>query len=166
MILQALVKYYETLSQEGKIAKQGWSKENVSDRIILDEEGHLTGIVSIRNMVRRGKKDVPVDSKMMVPAHAVKTNDVKASFLCDKYSYIFGIIDENKIKNDVYKQYKNRDEEVVKEKIQEKIEKETEKAKKSFIASQSLHLSLLEKCKNPIAKAIKKLIRLGIILLS
>ena len=156
MILQALVKYYETLSQEGKIAKQGWSKENVSDRIILDEEGHLTGIVSIRNMVRRGKKDVPVDSKMMVPAHAVKTNDVKASFLCDKYSYIFGIIDENKIKNDVYKQYKNRDEEVVKEKIQEKIEKETEKAKKSFIASQSLHLSLLEKCKNPIAKAIKK----------
>lgn len=156
MILQALVDYYEILSQKGKIAKQGWSKENVSDRIILDEEGHLTGIISVRNMVRRGKRDVPVDAKMMVPEHAVKTSGVKASFLCDKYTYIFGIIDEDKIKNDVYKQYKNRDDEIVNEKIQKKIEKETEKAKESFIASQSLHLSLLEKCKNPIAKAIKK----------
>lgn len=154
MILQALVKYYETLSKMGKIVKQGWSKENVSDRIVLDEEGHLAGIISARNKVQRGKKEIHVDAKIIVPEHAVKTSGVRASFLCDKYTYVFGIINEEKIKNDINNKYEN--DKNKKEILQKQIEKEKNKAEKSFAASKQLHVSLLSKSQSPIAKAIVK----------
>ena len=39
MILQALVKYYEELVQQGKAAKPGWCQAKVSHAIELNADG-------------------------------------------------------------------------------------------------------------------------------
>ena len=67
MILQALVRYYETLLKQGKVEEPGWSVAKVSAEIQLDEEGKLLGILSLRNEVQRGKKTALTDSLLQVP---------------------------------------------------------------------------------------------------
>ena len=39
MILQALVKYYEDLTEEGKVAREGWCQAKVSYALNLSREG-------------------------------------------------------------------------------------------------------------------------------
>ena len=41
MILQALVKYYEELVQQGKAAKPGWCQAKVSHAIELNADGTI-----------------------------------------------------------------------------------------------------------------------------
>ena len=39
MILQALTRYYETLADQGKIARPGWAKSRVSYALRLSTDG-------------------------------------------------------------------------------------------------------------------------------
>ena len=96
MILQALVHLYDELCKQGKIAEEGWGIAKVSHRIVLDEDGHLQGIVSAKKKVQRGKKEIEIPSEMIVPLPVTRSSGVKANFLCDNSSYFFGKDDKGK----------------------------------------------------------------------
>ena len=96
MILQALVHLYDELCKQGKIAEEGWGIAKVSHRIVLDEDGHLQGIVSAKKKVQRGRKEIEVPSEMIVPLPVTRSSGVKANFLCDNSSYFFGKDDKGK----------------------------------------------------------------------
>lgn len=44
MILQALVKYYENLAEQGKVSRLGWCHAKVSYEINLSSMGDIIGI--------------------------------------------------------------------------------------------------------------------------
>ena len=46
MILQALVKHYENLAEQGKVSRLGWCHAKVSYEIELSPEGDVVGITS------------------------------------------------------------------------------------------------------------------------
>lgn len=97
MILQSLVQLYEVLKeQKKKVPEPGWGKAKVSYRIMLDKKGNLRGLVSTSHMEKRGQKDVPVPTDMRVPEQEKRSSGVKANFLCDTSSYVFGIDDKGK----------------------------------------------------------------------
>ena len=56
MILQALVKYYENLAEQGKVSRLGWCHAKVSYEINLSSEGDIIGITSRKIADMRGKK--------------------------------------------------------------------------------------------------------------
>ena len=91
MILQALVKYYETLLKQGKVEEPGWSAAKVSAEIQLDEEGKLLGILFLQNEVQRGKKTVLTDPLLQVPEVFKRSSGVRPNFLYDGSSYFFGV---------------------------------------------------------------------------
>ena len=55
MILQALVKYYENLAEQGKVSRLGWCHAKVSYEINLSSEGDIIGITSRKIEDMRGK---------------------------------------------------------------------------------------------------------------
>ena len=56
MILQALVKYYEILAEQGKIAKMGWGEYEISYAINIEEDGSISNIVAFEDEDNRGRK--------------------------------------------------------------------------------------------------------------
>ena len=66
MILQALVKYYENLAEQGKVSRPGWCHEKVSYEINLSKTGEVLGITSRKVEDIRGKKTIWVDRKSVV----------------------------------------------------------------------------------------------------
>ena len=92
MILQELVKYYETLAERGEIALEGWSKEKVSYSLELDREGKPLKILSLGVEEENGKgKTVRKPKLMEVPERVSRTSGVSANFLCDNAKYMLGI---------------------------------------------------------------------------
>lgn len=157
MILQALVRYYEMLLKFGQIERPGWTKENVSDKIILNGKGELTGILSVRNTVVRKNKEYSIDVKLTVPEHQGRTSGIRAYFLCDKLSYILGLIDEEKIKQKVESELSNDTNLTTaqrNDRIQRAIQKEKSQALKEFEASKQLHHKILDGSNDPVAEAI------------
>lgn len=67
MILQALVKHYETLLEQGKVSRQGWCQAKVSYALDIDREGKLLGIISLKQEEVRGKKTAWVPQMAEVP---------------------------------------------------------------------------------------------------
>ena len=67
MILQALVKYYENLAEQGKVSRLGWCHAKVSYEINLSSEGDIIGITSRKIEDMRGKKVVWVPTNLVVP---------------------------------------------------------------------------------------------------
>ena len=59
MILQSLVKQYDALADRGKITKVGWSIAKVSYALVIDKNGGLVAIVSIKQQSPDGKKTFP-----------------------------------------------------------------------------------------------------------
>ena len=51
MILQELVKYYETLARDGKTALPGWCSAKVSYIIRLNSKGKIEGIIPAQKEV-------------------------------------------------------------------------------------------------------------------
>ena len=98
MILQALVRYYETLLKQGKVEEPGWSAARVSAEIQLDEDGKLLGALSLQNEVQRGKKTVLADSLLQVPEVFKRSSGVRPNFLYDNSSYFFGVDGKGKPK--------------------------------------------------------------------
>ena len=67
MILQALVKHYETLADADKDTRQGWCHAKVSFGINLSKDGDIKGIISLKREAERGKKTVWLPSLIIVP---------------------------------------------------------------------------------------------------
>lgn len=128
MILQALVKYYETLLKQGKVEEPGWSAAKVSAEIQLDEEGKLLGILSLRNEVQRGKKTVLTDPLLQVPEVFKRSSGVRPNFLYDGSSYFFGVDSKGKPKRSI----------------------------QCFEAARTFHHQLLDGCDSPVAQGVLK----------
>lgn len=124
MILQSLVKYYKSLEKEGKIEGFGWGTAKVSDRIVLDKQGKLLGIISAKNTNGKGKKEIP--TIMNVPEQVKRSSGIAANFLCDTSTYILGMDGKGKSK----------------------------RAADSFAASKKLHHEILDGLDSEIARAI------------
>lgn len=54
MILQALVKLYEDLAAQGKIARPGWSPVQVSWALCLDAGGRLIQVIPLLERQKNG----------------------------------------------------------------------------------------------------------------
>jgi CRISPR-associated protein Csd1 len=88
MMLHALNGYYERMldDPDAGMPAYGTSIENISFALVLGEDGSLRAIEDLR--VENGNAKRP--RKMPVPAAVTRTSGVKANFLWDKASYIFG----------------------------------------------------------------------------
>ncbi|MCM1307913.1 MAG: type I-C CRISPR-associated protein Cas8c/Csd1 [Butyrivibrio sp.] len=126
MILQALVNRYEDLLKKGAISEPGWGKANVSFGLNLNGDGEVIGLLSLKISKPSGKKTVLAPQSMEVPQPVKRSVDIKANFLCDNSTYIFG--------------------------VDEKGNKE--RAKQCFCACRELHLKLLKNAESEAALAI------------
>lgn len=91
MILQALVKHYENLAEQGKVSRLGWCQAKVSFEINLSKDGDVIGITSRKVEEPRGKKLVWIPAALMVPEMVSRSSGVSANFLCDNSKYMLGI---------------------------------------------------------------------------
>lgn len=91
MILQALVKHYKTLAEQGKVSRQAWCRAKVTYALDIDTDGNLLGIISLKQEEERGKKTVWVPQMVEVPEMAARSSGVSANFLCDNSKYLLGI---------------------------------------------------------------------------
>ncbi len=91
MILQSLVRHYETLAADGKITVPGWSMAKVSYALELSRTGDLIGVIPLKQEELRGKKTVTVPRLIPVPQQVSRSSGTLANFLCDNTSYILGI---------------------------------------------------------------------------
>lgn len=91
MILQALVKYYENLAEQGNVSRLGCCHAKVSYEINLSLEGDIIGITSRKIEDMRGKKAVWVPANLVVPEMVTRSSGVAANFLCDNSKYMLGI---------------------------------------------------------------------------
>lgn len=106
MILQALVKEYEVLAEQGVLDRPGWSSVGVSYALDLDEEGALLGILTLKEPVtiqkKGGKTETKqVPQKMALPEPVKRTVGISPNFLCDNSSYFLGIDNKGKPKRAV-----------------------------------------------------------------
>lgn len=90
MILQALVRYHEALSRQGKLPLQGFGEVKVSYALMLSQTGELKGILSLMREEKRGKKTVIVPSTMILPEPVVKTVGIVSNFLFENATYFLG----------------------------------------------------------------------------
>ncbi len=91
MILQALVKHYETLADEQKVSRQGWCHAKVAFAINLSADGKITNIIPLKREETNGKKTVWVSQSLEVPEMLTRSSGVAANFLCDNSKYLLGI---------------------------------------------------------------------------
>lgn len=128
MILQALVKRYEDLLNQGeeKVPRLGWGKAKVSFGLNLNENGEVDGLFMLQTAQLVGKKEVMKPRMMTVPQPVKRASDVKANFLCDNSSYLFGVDEKGK----------------------------PERSLQCFQACKKLHQNVLDRVDTPVAKAI------------
>ena len=58
MVLQSLVNLYEVLADKDKVDKQGWAKSKASYGLVIDENGVLTNVISLKTTDKSGKKEI------------------------------------------------------------------------------------------------------------
>ena len=87
MILQALVRCYESLAAAGKLEKPGWSMVKVSWGLELTPEGQIERLWPLEIADAKGKKRPQM---IKLPAQTKKTVGVVSNFLCENSSYILG----------------------------------------------------------------------------
>ncbi len=141
MILGALTDYYETLSNEGKLPKYGWTNKGISYAIDIDDEGQITQIISIKTLQRDAKSEKYVPQPIELPAEVKRTSGKKSNFLWDNAKYVLGITKKKKDKN---AQTESGSED----------QYETELCKEEFDACKKLHTEYLKDSVNPAAKAL------------
>lgn len=125
--MQSLVRYYESLAEQGKITMQGWCRSMISFAVELSEEGELLRILSLKQEEERGKKKVLVPQVFVVPQKVKRSSNVAPDFLADIPKYILGVDESEK-----------------KERLQ-----------KCFTAAREKHLDILKNVESKTARAIK-----------
>ena len=91
MILQALVKEYESLAEQGKVSQPGWCQAKVSYEINLYADGRIKQIICLKQEKEIGKKKVLIPKTMKVPQMVTRSSGIAANFLCDNSKYLLGI---------------------------------------------------------------------------
>ena len=94
MVLQSLVDLYEVLAQKGKVDRLGWCKVKVSYGLVLDKDGNLTNVISLKVSDSEGKKQVA--QRVSVPMQVKRAVNIASNFLCDTSSYMFGCDEKGK----------------------------------------------------------------------
>lgn len=129
MILQELVKYYETLAERGEIALEGWRDERVAYSLELNTEGKLLKILSLGSEDKIKKRKVRELPLMKVPQKEGAQNHRKAAiFLCDNAEHMLGLGDDTS----------------------------DGKSQKYFAATKEELMDILRDCDGPAASALKK----------
>ena len=59
--------------------------------MVLNHDGTIKDIVSVKQKVKRGKKTVEIPIIMQVPEMVTRANNIASSFLCENAKYLFGI---------------------------------------------------------------------------
>lgn len=88
MVLQSLVDLYEVLAQKGKVNRLGWCQVKVSYGLVLDKDGNLTNVISLKVSDSKGKKEIA--QSINLPKQEKRSVNVVSNFLCDTSSYMFG----------------------------------------------------------------------------
>ena len=87
MILQALVRCYESLAAAGKLEKPGWSMVKASWGLELTPEGQIQRLWPLEIADAKGKKRPQL---IKLPAQTKKTVGVVSHFMGENSSYILG----------------------------------------------------------------------------
>lgn len=96
MILNALVSYYEDLRKAGAISAPGWEKAKISFGLNLDDDGNVVGLLPLKVSQENGKKKVEVPRLMEVPQPVKRASGIRANFLCENSTYLFGVDEKGK----------------------------------------------------------------------
>ena len=126
MILQALVRLYEDLAAQDRIARSGWSRSDITFALCIDANGKLERLVDLRQEVPNGKKMALRPQSMTLPAAVKRTVGIEPNFLWDNASYLLGIDSKGK----------------------------PERTRQCFEACGALHREVLDGMESPVAKAI------------
>ena len=126
MILQALTRLFEDLTQQGMLSRPGWSPTKISYALCLDETGELTYVVPMLREEQMGKKTQLRPTPMELPSPVTRTVGILPNFLWDNSSYLLGTDEKGK----------------------------PERSRSCFQACGELHHKLLDNVDSPAAKAI------------
>lgn len=93
MILQALVKEYESLAEQGKVSQPGWCQAKVSYEINLYADGRIKQIICLKQEKEIGKKKVLIPKTMKVPQMVTHSSVISSKYkqfkvLLGTYSYL------------------------------------------------------------------------------
>ena len=88
MILQALVRCYEALTERGELEKPGWSPVKVSWGLELDADGQVKSLLLMGGTDAKGKQ---IPRVMKLPDPVKRSSGVAANFLCDNSAYVLGV---------------------------------------------------------------------------
>ncbi|MEG1884334.1 MAG: type I-C CRISPR-associated protein Cas8c/Csd1 [Clostridia bacterium] len=91
MILQALVRYYETLLEKDKIAPLNYAKAGVSFGLRLREDGSLADILPLNIVEQRGDKTIERPKSLNMPESVVRASGILSNFLWDNAMYLLGL---------------------------------------------------------------------------
>lgn len=96
MILQALTRYYDILSNdpESDIASPGYSAIGVSFALNISAKGELLDVLPLFQQVQAGKKLEEKPRRMIVPEQVKRAVNISANFLWDNCVYVLGISDK------------------------------------------------------------------------
>ena len=97
-MLQALVERYETECKEGRLPQSGWEYRGVLFALVLSEAGDLLQVMPLAQQVMRGKKQVNVPRRIIVPMGETRASGICPFFLCDNSSYFLGMDEKGKAK--------------------------------------------------------------------
>ena len=85
-ILQSLNGYYARMAERGEAEPTGFSREKISYRILLSDDGDVADVVPLFETV--GKKRVP--RMLNVPAAVIRKSNILPNLLWDKTAYSLG----------------------------------------------------------------------------
>ena len=90
MVIKALVDLYERLLEQKLVAPEGWDKQKIGYKIVLGEDGTLIDMVSVKETVKRGKKEKQIPRSIILPKGVVRSNGIRPNFLWDNANYALG----------------------------------------------------------------------------
>lgn len=126
MLLQSLVKLYETLAKKGEIEKPGWSPVKISYGLCLNNDGNIDKIIFLKQKTSDGKKEIP--RQISLPMPVKRSSGVASNFLYENSTYLFGYDSSGK----------------------------PDRAAKAYQACKEKHCKILENCDSDAAVSIKK----------
>ena len=97
-MLQALVERYEAECKAGRLPQAGWEYRGVLFALVLSEAGDLLQVMPLAQQTMRGKKQVNVPQRIIVPMGETRASGICPFFLCDNSSYFLGMDEKGKAK--------------------------------------------------------------------
>ena len=91
MILQSLVRCYDSLAAQGTLKRPGWSAVKVQWGLCLTADGQVSSVEMLGTANEKGKL---LPRMMFLPTPVKRTSGKAASFLCDNAKYLLGITSE------------------------------------------------------------------------